>query len=111
MYMSVSDVLATVDGGINVANKGIAFPIQITQKVYELVAQKRWIILGGDILTPHYNYTYDNWYYQPNKNLPLEDNVQKSIFQSNLYISKYIATHGSNFLVIFVISNSYIEGR
>ena len=111
MYESINDYLANIEGAIRISNDETAFPMKTVQKVFDTISKKQWIILGGDVLTLEFEYTYDNWYYEPDSKTSLLDNVLKSIRKSDQYISNYMKVHGDHHWVVFTISCSYIEGR
>ena len=111
MHESVNDYLMNIEGHVKSVNNEIAFPMRLVQKVYNVVFEKKWIILGGDILTPVHEYTYDSWYYEPHMQISLFENVQQSIHKSKQYISTYQQKHGEQFFVVFTISGAYVDGR
>lgn len=110
MYVSINDFLRSLDGGVKVSEAETAFPPEMAEQIWDTALQNRWIILGGDILTPELKYTYDNWFYDPKVDISLFENVKQSIAKSEQYITNYRNINGDNFMVVFVISNSYVEG-
>lgn len=75
------------------------------------VIENDWIVLGGDVLTLSGEFTYDNWYYEPNELLDLTQNVQRSVAVCLEYASKYTIRNGNQFLFSLVLSNSYLTGQ
>lgn len=111
MYIEINDRLKDLTGGIAISPKKTAFPISAIPQVFDLALENQWIILGGDVLTPEFKATYDNWFYEPDKKRSLVWNAKQSIEESMRYISAYVKRNGENFLFIFTISNTYIEGK
>ncbi|MCI6728999.1 MAG: S-layer homology domain-containing protein, partial [Clostridiales bacterium] len=89
------------------------------------------VILGGDVVTPKFEYTGDNWFYQPTWLLnaeygtSLRSNIDRSIKCTMEYISKYVSKNGKDYLFVlvvctateayhagvdFVINNGYMVG-
>lgn len=60
------------------------------------------IVLGGDILNEKMQYTYDNWYYDIDKDIDYQDNVVNSIEFARDYLTKYTKRYGNCFNVIFI---------
>ena len=77
-----------------------------TKDVFEAINvldMQKYIILGGDILIIFNNevkYTYDNWYYNGDDELNVNDIQKKSIKVARNYLSKYKLEE--NNLVVFV---------
>ena len=69
-----------------------------------------WIVLGGDILTVEYEYTYDSWFYSPDRSISLQSNVSLSIAKCEDYLMSYSRTHGNSFLCALVLSDKYLGG-
>ncbi len=109
MYQSVNKLLRSIPGGIPVSGEETAFPAHLVPQVLDIALQNQWIVLGGDVLNKDLQYTYDNWYYDPDMHLSLSNNVANSIQKCNQYISKYIERNGNDFLYVLVISNSYLS--
>ena len=111
MYEKLNDGLNIIPGGIANDRGGVVWPLTLVSEVLDLALSNHWIVLGGDILTLEQEYTYDNWYYIPNPQKPLVENVRASIEKSRNYISQYVTKNGDRFLIDFSISNSFVGGR
>lgn len=67
------------------------------------------VILGGDVITPEFEYTGDNWSYQPTWVLnakfsaSLQSNVDRSIKRTMEYISTYVGENGKDYLFVLVV--------
>lgn len=78
------------------------------------------VILGGDVITPKFEYTGDNWFYQPTWLLnaeygpSLQSNIDKSIKCTMEYISKYVSKNGKDYLFVLVVctaTEAYLRAR
>lgn len=70
----------------------LAFPLEKYEEIISYYLQSKIIILGGDILIRNKNsfkFTYESWYYNPNKNIPHEENLVKSYTQAEEYLKKF----------------------
>ena len=110
MFISIEDFLRQIPGGVQVNGQETAFPISETPKILDIASKNQWIILGGDVLTMQGEYALANWYYEPKAECPLSENANQSIEKSRAFISDYVKRNGSDWLVVFVISNSYVAG-
>lgn len=70
--------------------------------VLEYFNKNGTIVLGGDILTENFEYTYDNWYYNIQSSISAEENGKRSVRTAVEYIRKYIGINGEAFYVVFV---------
>ena len=111
MYISTNSFLSNLIGGVRVSSEETAFPPQMVSQIFNMVAKNQWIILGGDVVTCDLKHTYDNWYYEPIRDLPLFENTKQSIAKSDQYISEYREKNGDKYLYIFTISSSYVDGK
>lgn len=111
MYEILNNFLDSHPGSIKTPTGKIAWSTQDLPRILDIVSANQWIVLGGDILTLAFEYTCDNWYYIPNANLSLSENVSHSVQKSRQYLSEYCRRNGNNFLCVLTISNSYIEGK
>ena len=75
----------------------------------DYVIQNKWIVLGGDVLTYSGNYTYDNWYYNPECSLSITQNVHQSVAVCLDYVANYTNRNGSDFLYSLVLSDSFLS--
>ena len=103
--------LKKIKSGIQTSGNEIAFKFSALPSVLKIVAHNQWVILGGDVLTQEKMYTYDNWYYKPDLNKPLSENVICSIQKASTYISDYVCKHGEAYLFLFVLSDTYVDGK
>ncbi len=78
------------------------------------------VILGGDVITPKFEYTGDNWFYQPawlpsaEYDMSLQSNIDRSIKCTMEYINKYISKNSKDYLFIFVVctaTEAYLHAR
>ena len=81
----------------------IAWKIGDALWVLRDIKDKCQIILGGDILREDMSYTYDNWYYLPNKKLSEDENIHLSYEQGIRYLSEYMQRNGCQFYVVIVV--------
>lgn len=107
MYRIKKELLA-IAGGIRISDNAFAWPAAAIPRVLEAVSHNRWIILGGDVLTPEQKCTCDNWYYEPDRQFSLEENTARSIQKCSEYISDYVRSNGDSFLFVLTISNAYV---
>ena len=61
------------------------------------------IVLGGDVLTKDMKYSYDNWYYNPDPEKTMHENVRQSAAVAEAYLRGYQDRHGAEFYLIFVV--------
>lgn len=97
---------------IEVGNKSIssieftsvenAWRIKDAFEVIEHFDKNGIVVLGGDILTENFEYTYDNWYYNIQPSISAEENGKRSVRTAVEYIRKYIGINGEAFYVVFV---------
>lgn len=111
MHEKMKAYLNSISDGTKTDWGETAWPLECVPSVLGLALDNRWIVLGGDVLTMEQNHTYDNWYFNPNPQIPLEDNVKASVVECLQYISQYINRNGKNFLFTFTIADTYIEGK
>jgi hypothetical protein len=111
MYEKLNESMNDVSGGVVNRWGEIVWPVTSVPEILELALTNNWIVLGGDILTLEQEYTHDNWYFTPNPQKPLSDNVQASVEKCRQFISQYVNKNGDKFLFVFSISNSFIEGK
>ena len=71
-------------------------------KVLSFYHQQGRVILGGDIFTSQYKYTYDNWFFNMEDTSDTQRNVDFSYIVAREYIEKYIARNGTKYSVIIV---------
>ena len=79
-----------------------AWKIEDAFWVLEYFNKNGTIVLGGDILTKNFEYTYDNWYYNIQSNISMEENGKRSVRMAIEYIKKYISINGKSFYIVFV---------
>lgn len=70
--------------------------------VLDYYYSKKWIVLGGDILTSDLRHNYDSWYYNINANKDESFNLNSSVYKAKEYIAKYIENNGVNYYIVFV---------
>ena len=63
------------------------------------------IVLGGDVLNHKLQHVYDSWYYNVDKNIDYQVNVDNSIKFAADYLTKYIMKNGDCFNVVFVVDD------
>lgn len=67
------------------------------------------VILGGDVITPAFEYTGDNWFYDPtwllNAKLEtsLQDNTDRSVECAAEYIRQYTGRNGKDYLFTLAV--------
>ena len=76
-------------------------------QIMDIALKNRWIVLGGDVLTSDEKYTYDNWYYAPEVNTDILENVKQSIDHCMNYVHTYETVHEEKYLYSIVLSNSF----
>ena len=79
--------------------------------VMDIAKENNWIILGGDVLTLQGSYTYDSWYYAPQNNVDITENVSRSVKQCVDYIQKYETLMGKQYLYSLAISNAFVGAK
>ena len=79
-----------------------AWKIKDALEVIEHFDKNGIVVLGGDILTENFEYTYDNWYYDPDDTCSSLINAKNSIEKASEYISNYIAMNGSDYYIVLV---------
>ena len=84
-----------------------AWPITDVVDIIMYSITNNQIVLGGDILNKELEYTYDNWYYEPDNTQNIGENSRRSIEKAKVYISNYIKRNGGVFYVDIVISSEY----
>lgn len=110
MYERLHETLNEISGGVKTHWGEMVWPTRCIPEILQLAVDNQWIILGGDILDMAKNYTYDNWYYNPDAQLSLNLNVTASVEKTREYISQYCKKNGTDFWISLTISNSYVEG-
>ena len=84
-------------------------PVLTLEEVEELIKIfnkfPNCVIWGGDVLTDKFEYTYDNWFYEPCETQNVYEMHCESCLKANKYIKNYIRNDGDNFLFIFVIED------
>lgn len=110
MYERLHETLDEISGGVKTHWGEMVWPLRSIPELLKLVMDNQWIILGGDILDTQQNYTYDNWYYNPDPQMSLIFNVTASVEKTKEYISQYCKKNGDDFWISPTISNSYVEG-
>lgn len=111
MHERIIEYLHHIPYSVETPWREMAWPIKSIPCILDMVLRNNWIILGGDVLTLECKYTYDNWYYNPDPQKSLEQNVKHSIAVCSHYTSQYISTNGDSFLFTVVISDAYIGGK
>ena len=111
MYERMHEKLGKISGGVKTYWGEMVWPTRCIPEILQLAVDNQWIILGGDILDMAQNYTYDNWYYNPDAQMPLDSNVLASVKKAEEYISQYQKRNGDNFLISLTLSNNYVAGN
>lgn len=97
-------------GGIMTGSGELAWTKQQVFDLLEIMTERKWIILGGDVLNKWKEYTYDSWHYESNYRIPLEANVKESINSCRRYVTEYSNKNGDDYLFVLVISDTFVEG-
>ena len=80
----------------------LAWKIDDTKAVLQWLSENNKVVLGGDILDINKEYTYDNWYYNPDDTCSSLINAKNSIEKASEYISNYIDINGSDYYVVLI---------
>ena len=80
----------------------LAWKIDDINPILQWLSANNKVVLGGDVLDRNKEYTYDNWYYNPDDTCSLLINAKNSIEKANEYISDYIATNGVDYYIVLV---------
>lgn len=94
-------------GGKEITSRDIsqfetAWPIEEAAAVIEYLKSNNKLIFGGDILTDKLAYAYDNWYYDKDAAIDVQQNIARSAEKARDYITKYIKLNGIAYYVVFV---------
>ncbi len=79
-----------------------AWDISDIDEIIKEATSNKKVILGGDILNTDMEYTYDNWYYSPDRAKDKEYNVRQSCNHTLMYLSDYMREHGKKFCIVVV---------
>ena len=82
-----------------------AWNIADALKLLEYFKLRQDVISGGDILNNKLEYTYDNWFFNPDEEKSKEYNSIQSINIAYEYLKRYIQRNGENYYVVIVIHN------
>ena len=110
LYDNPNDLLKKMECGIILSDEETAFPTYMVDQIMAITSARKWVILGGDILTNELQYTYDSWFYDVDPNISLYQNVFQSVQKCKQYLKEYESTHGSDYLIAFTISSTYTNG-
>lgn len=80
----------------------LAWKIDDINPILQWLSANNKVVLGGNVLDANKEYTYDNWYYNPDDTCPSLTNVKNSIEKASEYISNYITINGSNYYIVLV---------
>ena len=72
------------------------------------VVKHSWIILGGDVLNLDQTPTCDNWYYNPIRNISVQENIRLSAECCLRYSDDYSKKYGNDYLYVLVISDTFV---
>lgn len=87
----------------------IVWNAEVILNIIAIARKHQRIILGGDILTLEGEYTYDNWYYNPDPNVSTAVNVERSISICTEYVDNYLKRNGNCFLFLIVFEPEDIQ--
>lgn len=110
MYDYPNDLLKKMEYGIILSDEETAFPMRMVNQIIGIISDRKWVVLGGDILTNELKYTYDSWFYDVDSNISLYQNVSQSVQKCKQYLKEYESIHGSDYLIAFTISSTYTNG-
>lgn len=110
MYDNPNNLLKKMECGTILSNEETVFPMRVVDQIMDIISDRNWVILGGDILTNELKYTCDSWFYNVDSRCSLYENVSLSVQKCKQFIKEYERMHGSNYLIAFTISSSYISG-
>lgn len=108
-YTLLSSLHKAMGGAVTDAGE-LAWTAGQIPEVMKVIQDNGWVILGGDVLDRRQEYTYDNWYYQPDHRICLAQNVKASMDRCVGYVSEYIQNNGDGYLFVLVISNTFVDG-
>lgn len=80
----------------------LAWNIDDIKPILQWLSENNKVVLGGDVLDTNKEYTYDNWYYNPDDTCSSLINSKRSIEKASEYISNYIALNGSDCYIVLV---------
>ena len=81
-----------------------AWSATAVSEIMQQAINNGWLVLGGDVITDKGQYTYDNWYYNPNPNIGIKDNVELSVFKCRDYVNTYISRNQGQFYFVLVLT-------
>ena len=91
---------------IQIESGEFAWKIKDANDVIDYIEKKHCVILGGDILNPKKEYTYDNWFYNCASDLSLEENSKISVIKAIEYLSNYRLKNENDHYVVFVLEQN-----
>lgn len=80
----------------------LAWKIDDIKPILQWLSANNKVVLGGDVLDVNKEYTYDNWYYNPDDTCSSFINAKNSIEKASEYISNYIAINGADYYIVLV---------
>lgn len=86
-----------------ISSHEFAWKLKEINDVLQWLRENNQIVLGGDIIDVHKNYTYDNWFYNYNSLVSHSENVNISIDTALNYTEKYLKKNGDNYYVVLVL--------
>ena len=72
--------------------------------VLQYINLKGGIVLGGDLLDDHFEYTYNDWSFEEIRDADDERNSELSCKKALRYLELYRSRFGSDHYVIFVVN-------
>ena len=90
--------------GVETFTREFAWKYNEAIEVLSILKNKGIVVLGGDVLNLDLNYTYDNWYFDIDKNNSHDFNVLCSYEKSKCYIEQYYNQFGDMCYYIIVPS-------
>ena len=87
-------------GFVTVTNE-YAWKYKDATEVINTLRENEYVILGGDVLSKNFEYTYDNWFFE-NNNLSRDKTIIESAKKALQYIEWYNSRFGDGFYYIIV---------
>ena len=105
-----NDIIQALFGGVIVESGETAYSVQQIESIMQLIVDKSWIILGGDMYWCNGKVAYANWFYNPVSSKPLPYNTINSVIKCREFIREMeLVAPGS--LYVLVVSDQWILGR
>jgi len=104
--MKENTIKTILEYGIALHEQGIhnwALKKEQALEAIKEIKEKKMIILGGDVLEKNkdaFDHNYDNWYYDPNVNISIEENSKQSINKTIDYLENYKTLDNTYFILV-----------